>query len=112
MSDHPPEDSDVPVKVAGSTDVGTYISQNSRTTIGAAIAVAGVVLSACLWLNATLQGITFSVERLSDRLDRMAEWEKRLTVVERDGSQNWQKWVPLFRALNPALVIPNPDGSR
>jgi len=105
------------VKDSGSSDVQHTITESSRTTIGAAIAIAGVGMTACLWLNNTI-----SAGQRRQELDHLATQSalaatnERLARLESSIADRWTEtemraWVREFRASNPStIVVPAIDG--
>lgn len=105
------------LRAADSTGVEHTITQQSRTTIGAAIGVGLVGLSACLWLNNTLkdgqtrqaldhQAVMAAQTALTERMARL-----ELSINDRWSETEMRAWVRELRASNPTgIVVPAIDG--
>jgi hypothetical protein len=83
------------------------VDRNTLVPIGLLVAVVISSISATVWINTRLIGLTHSIERLDERLTELR------TQVTNGSADRWTsndmlRWVDLANASNPSIKLPNP----
>lgn len=111
-------------------DSHNVLTKSSRTTIGAACAVASVVLTLLFYMNSLLseqsrvisagqfqqkldiQALLAKIDTMSQRIDRAEAIERRVVAIEREGTEAVRAWIAVLRASNPTMSIPTMDSRK
>lgn len=77
--------------------------QRSFLPISVVVAVVASAITGTLWVQGTLLGLEYKIDRIDSRVSAVAE-----SLADRWRTEDQTKWAELLQAANPSLKVPAP----